>query len=316
MGPAPGAAQRDAVGINPHAASFLVAAGVSGANYERTLTIGRQRLFVDEHTLSLACRRAGRVIALEEARRLIAQRDGFAEPFLESLGAKLVDSIDASSYEEATIVHDLNQAVAGELEQRYSVVVDSGSLEHVFDFPTAIANCMRMAEVGGHVLMLTPVNGEAGQGFYQFSPELLYRVFSPENGFHVEQMLYKDLRLRSGWYAVSDPRDVGSRVVVTTRAPAYLYVKACRRAEIEPFSVPPQQSDYSALWADGAPPMPAPWRSGATRRLLPESARAVLPVAWKERYQEARGALRARGHERLDPRFFRQVDIARLAEEG
>jgi hypothetical protein len=302
------------MGVNPHAASFLVAAAASGTRFESTLTIGRQRLFVDPQTLRRACERAGRPLALGDSRRLVAQRDGYVEPFLEWLGAERVDSLDASPYEGATIVHDLNQDVPAELEQRYSAVIDSGSLEHIFDFPTAIANCMRMTRVGGHLLACAPAHGEMGQGFYQFSPEVFYRVLSPENGFRVEMILLKDIRLRSKWYAVADAREVEDRVTLTSGPPAYLYVKARRERAIEPFSQAPQQSDYRALWdaAAASPPLGAPPAAKSRRSLLPTAARAFIPEAWKERYQDACSALRDRRRGRHDPRFFREVDIRRL----
>jgi len=40
----------------------------------------------------------------------------------------------------------------------YTTVIDGGSLEHVFNFPQAIANCMNMVAVGGHFIGLSPAN--------------------------------------------------------------------------------------------------------------------------------------------------------------
>ena len=56
------------------------------------------------------------------------------------------------------------------------MVIDGGLLEHVFDFPTAIRNCMRMVRQGGHLILNLPVNNFPGHGFYRFSPELVFRV--------------------------------------------------------------------------------------------------------------------------------------------
>jgi hypothetical protein len=295
--------------VNPHAATFLLAARATGASFERSVTIGRQRFFIHPRALQRAFADAGTEITAAEAQRLLEERDRYIEPFLAMLGAEHVDSLDASDYEQSTIVHDMNEPVPAELEARYSAVIDSGSLEHVFDFPTAIANCMRMAQVGGHVLMLSPAHGEMGQGFYQFSPELFYRVFSPENGYRVEQMLLKDMRLSSRWYSVADPREVGQRVVLTGGPPAYLYVKARRENDVAPFAAPPQQSDYRALWdADGAAGAPA-GGTASPGALAP--LRRLVPDAWKDRMADARSAARTRAGAR-DPRFFREVDVSRL----
>jgi 2-polyprenyl-3-methyl-5-hydroxy-6-metoxy-1,4-benzoquinol methylase len=57
-------------------------------------------------------------------------------------------------------------------------VFDGGTLEHIFDYPTAIKNCMKMVKPGGHLLLTTPANNWFGHGFYQFSPELFYSFVS------------------------------------------------------------------------------------------------------------------------------------------
>ena len=59
------------------------------------------------------------------------------------------------------------------LRERFSVVIDGGLLEHVFDFPTAIRNCMRMVRQGGHLILNLPVNNFPGHGFYKFGPGLV-----------------------------------------------------------------------------------------------------------------------------------------------
>ena len=87
-------------------------------------------------------------------------------------------------------------------------MVDAGSLEHVFDVPTAIRNCMRMVAPGGYFLAITPANNTMGHGFYQFSPELFYRVLSDANGFTVERMLVTGTS-STRWFEVADPASIG-----------------------------------------------------------------------------------------------------------
>ena len=63
---------------------------------------------------------------------------GYVDGVLRYLGAEQVDSIDASEYEDAAKVHDLN-LIPPELEERYSVVVDGGtsSTSSIFRRPSA-----------------------------------------------------------------------------------------------------------------------------------------------------------------------------------
>jgi 2-polyprenyl-3-methyl-5-hydroxy-6-metoxy-1,4-benzoquinol methylase len=78
--------------------------------------------------------------------------------------------LDASPYEGADTIHDMNTPVPEAWHGRYDVV--SGSLEHIFNFSVAIANLANMLRVGGTIFVTTPVNNLMGHGVYQFSPEL------------------------------------------------------------------------------------------------------------------------------------------------
>jgi len=139
--------------------------------------------------LATALRSGGVDLSHQAAEAIVAEPGGWADGLFRHLGAKELVSIDASGWEGATVVHDLNRPVPPDLLDRFTVVIDSGTLEHVFDFPTAIRNCMQMVRVGGHLLLMTPSNNEAGHGFYQFSPELLFRALSPAYGYSVVEML-------------------------------------------------------------------------------------------------------------------------------
>ena len=113
------------------------------------------------------------------------------DDYFESYLARMFDcrsiaSIDASSFEGAEIIHDMNRPISTELESKFDLVVDGGSLEHIFNFPVAVSNLMRMAVVGGFVMTSNPANNLCGHGFYQLSPELMYRSFSAKNGFRIQ----------------------------------------------------------------------------------------------------------------------------------
>jgi hypothetical protein len=182
------------------------------------------------------------------------QQKGFAEPLFESLGATEVRSIDASDFEEASDIHDLNEPLPDHLAGRFTVAVESGTVEHVFNLTEALRSAMRLPEVGGHLVFMTVCNNAPGHGMHQLAPELLYRVFSPDHGYVVKRFLLREAlgdwhQVRyPDWYEVRDPAVVGRRCEFRTRSTAYLYILAERRAEIPLFANWPQQSDYSAQW--------------------------------------------------------------------
>jgi hypothetical protein len=145
-----------------------------------------------------------------------------------------------------------------------------------------------MVKSGGHFLQVTNANNFMGHGFYQFSPELLYRVFSPENGFEIRAVLLHEVIPGGHWYAVSDPVAVQQRVELCNSAPTYILTIARKVADREPFIKPPFQSDYSAIWrqAGWSSSFPAVSRTGGTsfelRHLLPVRLKRFL---WKVRHQ-------------------------------
>ena len=236
------------MGLNRRQVAFLAASRRLGVHFDETLTIGRQTLFADESVLASALGEAGETIDAAAAQR-IAAADGYSEELLRHLGATHVDSVDASDYEGSSVVHDLNDPLPEAMRGRYSVVLDAGTLEHVFDYPQALRNCLDAVKVGGHFIAITPTNNQLGHGFYQFSPELYYRVLSPENGFQVRCVLMRAERRGARWYSAIDPADLGARITLSGAFPCYLYVVGQRVDDRPPLGRHPQQSDYSAAWS-------------------------------------------------------------------
>lgn len=269
-----------------------------GASFAVTATLGRQHLSVRPSEARAVLRATGLPVpvALEHSGTAPAFAD---DVFGALLGAERTVSFDASPYQGASVVHDMNVPVAHEHRGAFDAVVDGGTLEHVFDFPTAIANCMRMVRVGGRFFSLTPANNHCGHGFYQFSPELFFRVFAPTNGFEVEHLLAVEhpfpgieLSSRRKVYAVRDPAAAGERVGLVNRRPVYLFVQAVKRAEVEPFSASPQQSDYAEAWngAQRRPAARAPWAWRVHGALPYAAQRPLLGVFQRWRQDTFRNA--------------------------
>lgn len=239
------------MGIDIDTAGFLLARRREKASFERCATLGRQHYFVS-NSESRRLLKEFRLSPNDFPNLFSTEYPAYSEPFWQMLGAKTLHTIDASNFEGATHVHDLNQAVPDSWKAAYDVVCDCGTLEHVFNFPTAIRNCMEMVKEGGYFFTQTPANNYLGHGFYQFSPELFFRVLSPKNGFQVEHCVAVEYGPRRRWFAVTDPETIHARVTLINAAPVILFVWA-KRVEIVPlFRGTPQQSDYAAAWAESA----------------------------------------------------------------
>jgi hypothetical protein len=233
------------MGLDINGAKLIVKAKAEGVNFDRVVTIGRQGLHLSAAALEKIF--ASNDMSNVDACEVLRAKDGYAEPLFHVLGASIADSIDASSYENATIIHNMNEPIPAHLKSKYTAVIDGGSLEHVFNFPTAIKNCLELLEPGGFYIGITPTNNFFGHGFYQFSPELYFRIFNEENGCKIVKMLFYTDQKNASVYEVSDPNVIKNRVLLSNRAPSYLFVIGQRVEEKEIFKNPPLQSDYENL---------------------------------------------------------------------
>ncbi len=236
------------MGLDTNGIKFLFACHKKGISLKNTLMIGRQILNTEDYELEKNLLGFNLFKSKKQVENLLHGKGAYAEPMLEMLGAETIDSLDYSAYEGANILHDMNLPVPPDLKERFSTVLESGSLEHIFNFPTSIGNCMEMTALNGHLLIITPVNNIMGHGFYQFSPEVFYRVLGERNGFELQEMLIFEYSPEEKWYSVKDPKNVKQRVELMNSSATYLCVKA-QRTSIKPILMDfPQQSDYEDAW--------------------------------------------------------------------
>ena len=233
------------MGLNANSIKLLFEARAAGVSFARTATLGRQFLacapaILDELMAKFdpSGSRGGGVRAANEP---------FADRFFKSLGAHEIVAVDYSAYEGAEIVHDMNQPIPAIYYEQFDTVIDGGTLEHVFNYPVAIKNAMDMVKCGGHLVLITPINNFCGHGFYQFSPELFFRLLTAANGFRVNRAVLWEERVDPIFYHVDDPALIGRRVELASRYPVLLMIQAEKTAPMAILKTP-QQSDYSAIW--------------------------------------------------------------------
>ncbi len=143
------------------------------------LTIGRQGIFFTVDELKSWARQTG--FALDEshlAAALAGKRSLTDTELFRSMGFLTADSMDVSEYEGASIICNLNKDIAGDLHNRFDVIFDGGSTEHMFNVPKAFENYNKMLRVGGLVIHSLPSTGMPDHGFYMFSPTLLYDYYT------------------------------------------------------------------------------------------------------------------------------------------
>ncbi len=253
----------------------------SGSAPRSILMLGRQHLMLTASEWRVIAERSSRDLDPRLVDGL--EMGGYAEPFLNWLGYERIESMDFSEYEGCSLIHDLNVAVPDAWFGRYDVVFDGGTLEHVFHFPNAITNAMQLVREGGYFVTCTASNNYNGHGFFQFSPELFFRIFEPVNGFRLHLLSLVEATGNLSVYRLPDPQQVGHRVAFGGKGPLMMVVIAEKVATSALFQTVPAQSDYAATWQKAAAVTESKDLQPRGGNFLAVFARRFLPETWLHR---------------------------------
>jgi hypothetical protein len=235
---------------------LLLQAKKDGVNFNSILTLGHQKININKKKLNYLKNEFK--LNQEIVDDFDTDNRSFNNTFLKRiLNVKNLSVMDYSDYQGANILHDLNYPIPETLEESFDVVIDGGTLEHIFNFPVAIENCMKMVRVGGSVFIFSMANNHCGHGFYQFSPELFFRIFDNNNGFETKSIALMrhpfpgaELSERQDCYKVIDPAILKRRNSLVSNSPLGIMVHAIKTKKIKIFRVYPFQSDYSNTWEE------------------------------------------------------------------
>jgi hypothetical protein len=227
------------MGIDIHGLNFLRYAEKK-KSFGDTITIGRQWLHTYEPWVK-------RLVGTKPSYK---NQEYCEELLTEYFGATKVDSIDYSDFENATHVHDLNEPLPKTLYGKYDTVIDGGTLEHIYNAPQALKNCSHLCKFGGQILHILPANNFCGHGFWQFSPELFFALYSMKNGYSETQIFVADKSNITQWYKVKEPKD-DERATVTSSTELYVLARTIlTRTDFSHSHI--QQCDYRYQWAKEA----------------------------------------------------------------
>ncbi len=212
------------------------------------LCLGRQGFHIQRN--SWQWERAQQTLdQFEPGRQLesLLDQNGYSETFLKYLGARSVVAMDKSPFEGAEIIHDLNKPVPSDLRGKFDFILDGGTLEHVFNFPAAVENMKSMLRPGGLFVGINPANNQLGHGFYQFSPDLFWRVYSEDAGFTVEKMQLVPLSPTAEPIDLVDKPGMRQEIGGTAHS-TYIMIAARKSMNSSYESSNVFQTDYEAAW--------------------------------------------------------------------
>jgi len=103
-----------------------------------------------------------------------------ARTFFETMG--LADYLDMDKFDSdhPAILHDLNDPVPESLRNRFGLILDGGTVEHIFDMRQVFGNIVNMLRVNGCVLHIASFSID--HGLYGLSPTLFFDYYD-RNGF-------------------------------------------------------------------------------------------------------------------------------------
>ena len=159
----------------------------------RVVTLGRQHVYITAEELRSQADALGVAlhsvpVELHRDPQLAAKHYLSDDCLFRMLGFDEVVRVDYSDYEAPDAILDLNSPSTPEsLCKAFDVVLDSGTIEHVFDIAAALNHCCRMVRTGGRVIHLTPSSNCIEHGFHSVSPTLFADFYSASH-FDIEKI--------------------------------------------------------------------------------------------------------------------------------
>ena len=221
-------------------------------------TLGRQHVYISGAEFQALASLAGVSPVPVEAQlhrepRLRACGYLSDDSLYQMLGFSRSVRIDQSAYEAAEEHLNLNaEETPAALCDAFDVVLDSGTIEHVFNIGQAMSHCLKMTRPGGRIIHLTPTSNAVNHGFYSVSPTL-YADFYTAAGCTVEKLWLCQMprHFERGTWRVYDCRQSDRNWLPLGRLDGSIWFTfTVIRKGIAAEPAVPTQAYYVATWGD------------------------------------------------------------------
>ncbi|MEY8336982.1 hypothetical protein AALB16_02990 [Lachnospiraceae bacterium 62-35] len=153
--------------------------------------IGKQDLLIEWESFFKICEKYGITYNkdLYEEVKDKCPIDSF--DFFNVFGYGEVHALDYSPYEGADIIFDLNSpSVPENIKNRFDLVINGGTIEHVFHISYAIKSLSEITKAGGYIFNLSPLSGWIDHGFFSISPTFFFDYYYG-NHFEIEKIVFE-----------------------------------------------------------------------------------------------------------------------------
>lgn len=245
-------------------AKMLMEVGVSRPFSGRVLQLGRQDIFFGQELLERAAAEVGFALQPADPEPLVRNPYLPGQPlvisdryFFRRLGFQEIFSLDYSGFESASIVFDMNSAAIPDVyRQVFDVIIDGGTIEHIFHLPNALNNIFCFLKTDGLVVHTSPIHNFFEHGFYTFSPTFFHDFYAANDFEIVTSQLvrlnplkkhprYERTPLLPQNEALQELNRLGS-----LDARCYAIFFAAQKTPSSTGTVIPQQSAYLEKWPE------------------------------------------------------------------
>jgi hypothetical protein len=187
-------------------------------------------------------------VELSQNEQLKAKKFISDQYFFKSLGFENVVSLDYSNFEGCNVVYDMNLGKPpNELIDQFNVVIDGGTMEHVFNTKNFLKNIHLMCKVGGRIIHLSPSSNQINHGFYSFSPTFFLDYYQENNYIVRKCLLLRHCLDRS--YCI-DMLQEGANIIAELIASKHIYYNyvVVEKTNNSTYNKTPIQNVYKTIW--------------------------------------------------------------------
>lgn len=263
------------------------------------LTLGVQNVFLTQAEFEDLAAKRGVVLGPVPSDDAPSLVDGTvsAEHVFRRLGFDNVVTTDADPFEGCDLVFDLN-APNPPAQHRgvYDMVLDGGTLEHVFHVPNALSNLLAFANDTGRIVHQVPSSNHIDHGFWMFSPTLFWDYYTA-NGVELPRFdlfRYRSPAARDALWDFAQYRPNTLRKMMFGGLGGGCFGLAIVAEKTGPIEQPviPQQGMYADAWSNKISPgvdNAAPGMVGLEfwLKTMGERANSLFPEEWRIRCRAA-----------------------------
>ncbi len=166
---------------------------IKNNNVQSICMIGKQDLLIEKSQIRYYLERLNLSYDEKKLKKIELDHNKMVDSydFFKMIGIKEVHALDYSSYEGADIIVNLNSdEIPEKYVEKFDLVYDGGTLEHVIDQLTALKRINSLAKKGGIIYHNLPCVGFVDHGFYSYSPTFFLDYYTKKNGYELESIKY------------------------------------------------------------------------------------------------------------------------------